>query len=68
MMDKPSDVRVRAAKAGADVQKKLTADEVISLRAERERGAKYVDLVEKYGISKSTVSFIVNRKTYADIR
>lgn len=55
-LDKDPEVR-RAVSAGA--ARKLTDDQVRQLREERARGTKYADLAQKYGIQKSTVSYIV---------
>lgn len=65
MMDIPERARRRKAKWAASFVRKLTAGQVRELRAFREKGATLVELAEKYGLAKSTVSYIVNRKTYA---
>lgn len=69
MMDKKPEVRFRAAKNAARVLRKLTDEEVISLRKDRELGLRYIDLMGKYHInSKSTIAYIVNRQTYSEIK
>jgi hypothetical protein len=68
-LDKPAIVRKRAARIGClaavKVTRKLTPEEAESLRADRSNGSSYKELMSKYGLAKSTVSYIVNRKTYA---
>ena len=63
-MDIPEELRLEKARNAARVLRKLTEDEVKQLRSDREEGFKYSELCDKYGISKSAVSYIVNRKTY----
>jgi hypothetical protein len=65
-MDKKPEVRKRAAKIAASKQKKLTETEVVELKTLRKQGWKYADLMVKFGLAKSTVSYIVNDKTYQD--
>jgi hypothetical protein len=60
-MDKPDEIRKTVARNAA---RKLTEEQVCQLRKDRESGMKYDALVQKYGIRKSTVSYIVNGKTY----
>lgn len=67
MLDRPIEDRLAHALKGSAAQKKLTAEQVKQLRADRCSGMKYAELMSKYGIGKSTVSYIVNRKTYATI-
>ena len=62
--DIPKEVRAARAEKGAAVLRKLTDEQVTELRELREAGATYTELMAKYGISKSTVSYIVNGKTY----
>lgn len=59
-------VRRRARKA-ARSQRKLSDEQVAQLVRDRASGAKYSELCRKYRISKSTVSYILNQKTYADV-
>lgn len=65
-MDKPKEVRLRSAKVAASYQRKLSDSEVHSLRRDRSNGFTYKMLCEKYGLAKSTVSYIVRSITYAD--
>jgi hypothetical protein len=65
--DKSPETRKRFAEAGAAALRSLSTDQVIQLRKDRVAGYKYKDLVRKYGIAKSTVSYIVNRKTYSGV-
>jgi hypothetical protein len=65
-MDRPKEERVRSGRIAAKAQRKLSEEEVQELRQDREEGYTYKELKEKYGIrSSSTISYIVNRKTYA---
>jgi len=43
---------------------KLTAEKAQAIRAEREQGAKQQDLARKYGVSRSLISLVVNRKNW----
>lgn len=44
--------------------RKLSLEQVHALRHLRECGASYKELMVKFDLSKSTVSYIVNKKTY----
>jgi hypothetical protein len=46
--------------------KKISKELADLIRFERSCGLKYKDLVEKYKLCKSTISYIVNRKTWID--
>ncbi len=45
-------------------QRKLTDEQVTDLRARADTGETYVSLASRFGVSKSTVYYIVNRQTY----
>lgn len=64
MHDRPAEVRKAHALHAATKLRKLTEDEVRQLRQDRRDGLSYRELMTKYGLAKSTVSYIVNRKTY----
>jgi len=64
MQDIPAKIRVQKARKAAASKRKLTEQQVAQLRKDREEGATYPQLMSKYGIAKSTVSYIVNKKTY----
>lgn len=64
--DKPLSVRLFVSNSGAQVLRKLTNIEIKEMRLKREHGASYKELMDKYGIAKSTVSYIINKKTYRD--
>lgn len=67
MMDmRAVDRRAKAQKA-ANARRKLSDDEVRSLRQDRADGYTYDQLCQRYGISKSTISYVVNRKTYTNV-
>jgi len=63
-MDKDPEVRKAAAKKAAAVLRKLTDVQVDQLRNDRLEGATYKELAVKYRLANSTISYIVNRKTY----
>ena len=64
MMDKSPEARKWLAMIGAKAQRKLSEEEVQQLRRDRDAGSLYSELMAKYGIAKSTVSYIVNKHTY----
>ncbi len=64
MLDRSEDSRREHAKKGAKVLRKLSDQQVVTLRADRARGLTLNQLCDLYGLSKSTVSYIVNGKTY----
>lgn len=64
MMDKTPEVRQSAALAGSRVRRKLTWEEMEQLRQEHKAGDSYRVLCARYSLAKSTVSYIVNNKTY----
>jgi hypothetical protein len=57
-------LRVLYAVNAASKLRSLTDGEVASLRAERACGASLKDICAKYGIARSTASYIYNRRTY----
>ena len=59
--DKPKATRL---KQGREAATKLSDEQVTQLRVERDAGATLKILCSKYGLGKSTVSYIVNRRTY----
>lgn len=63
-LDIPEDKRREITEAAAQVSRKLTTAEVVALRQERQDGKSFSFLCKKYGLAKSTVSYIVNNKTY----
>ena len=66
-MDKDPETRVRSARIAAAKQRKLSDADIGNLILDRKNGMTYAEIIEKYGIAKSTVSYIVNRKTYSDL-
>ena len=64
MLDNPKEDRLKYALNAAKKKRKLTPDRLAELRTDRRDGFSYRELAEKYNIVKSTVSFIVNGKTY----
>ena len=65
MMDKPPEERKRIARIAALAQRKLSEGEAQQLRNDHVAGLSYRQLMKKYGIAKSTVSYIVNKRTYS---
>jgi len=65
-LDKPIYVRRSAALRGARTLRALSFQEAEQLRKDRKAGFSHKELMKKYGIAKSTVSGIVNNKTYLE--
>ncbi len=64
-LDKPPEYRVSNALNAAKSTRKMTKSALRQLKADRyKRGMKYSELSVKYGIVKSTISYILNSKTY----
>ena len=63
-LDRKKSDRIKHAKKAATKIRKLSHDEAEQLRLDRKNGLTYSELVIKYNIAKSTVSYIVNKKTY----
>ncbi len=59
LMDQPAAVRVRRAKHASVSLRKLSDKQVSEMRSDRAKGALYRELCAEYGVSKSTVSYIV---------
>lgn len=57
-------MRQRVAVSGAEATRKLSDEQVIMMRLERKNGASYKELSDKYRVAKSTISYIINKKTY----
>lgn len=64
IMDRPPEERRAHAQKAANAQKKLSKERLEELRADRASGMIYKDLCKKYGIAQSTLSYILNGKTY----
>jgi len=63
-LDREYVVRVKHARKAAKVNRKLSDKEVENLRLDRKEGMTYKQIMVKYNIAKSTVSYIVNNITY----
>lgn len=60
MLDIPKEKRIQKS---ANANKKYSDDLVLEIKADRERGMSYKDLMEKYHISsKGTISNIINKR------
>lgn len=64
MLDIPQEERVEHALKAARVKRKLNWEDMEQLRKDRENGDTLKVLSSRYKIAKSTVSYIVNNKTY----
>jgi len=62
--DKSELNRTEHALKGSRSQRKLSWEQMEQLRQDRTDGATYKVLCERYEVAKSTVSYIVNNKTY----
>jgi hypothetical protein len=62
--DRPCEERELLSRIAAAYARKLTDKQAEQLRADKRNGMSHKSLAAKYGISKSTVSYIVNRKHY----
>jgi hypothetical protein len=63
-MDKDPETRKKVAKIAASKRRKLTKNQLEALRKDRSSGMNYKQLSQKYGIQKSTISYILNGATY----
>lgn len=63
-LDKPQEIRTQLAINAASKLRKLTKEQSEKLREDRSSGFSYEELANKYDISKSTVSYVCNNKTY----
>lgn len=68
MMDISEEKRIARAYIAAKKLRKLSEEEVVQLREDRKNGLTYKDLMVKYHIAKGTVSYIVNRRTYDNVK
>lgn len=67
MMDQTREVRVAKARRAASFQRKLSVDSVVELRRCVANGTTITAAAKSLGLSKGTVSMIVNRITYKDV-
>lgn len=56
--------RQTLADSGGKSRRKLSESQVVNLKRDRKSGYTYRQLCDKYGIAKSTISYIINNKTY----
>lgn len=64
MMDSPEHIRIAKAHKGAAKVKRFTNAQAEEIRRLRDKGYKYLELCRIFNCAKSTISEIVNRKTY----
>jgi hypothetical protein len=62
--DRSKEDRIISAINGAEKVRKLTREQWLLFCEDRRNGFTYKQLMAKYGLAKSTVSYIVNNKTY----
>ena len=67
IMDLPPEIRRRGGVARGRLSRKLSEEQVAELRKLRNDGYSIRRLCKKFGLAISTVSYIINRKTYADL-
>lgn len=67
MMDLPEEFRIKRAKRAASFLRALTDDQVREIRRLSAAGVTYNTLVEQFGVAKGTISYVVNRRMYADV-
>ena len=61
-MDNPPEERMKCAIAASKAYNKYKKEFVEKIRKEHSDGATYAEIIRKYGIPKSSVSFIINNK------
>ena len=61
MMDIPKEARIQHAQKGGNAVRRFTAEEVVQIRLEHAAGDSYNKLAEKWGVGKSTLSFILSK-------
>jgi hypothetical protein len=66
--DHPEEYLVAQAKHAASFRRALTTEQAQQLVDDRAAGATYKELMAKYGVAKSTVSYIVNGRMYPELR
>ena len=65
MMDIPKNSRIKKARLASSKLRRFTEGEVAELRKLNKHGISYNKLSKAYKVCKSTLSYIVNGKTYA---
>ena len=64
--DVPLEIRMKVAKLGGRCRRCLSDLQLMQFRVDRENGLSLKRLAIKFGIAKSTASYIVNRRTYRE--
>jgi hypothetical protein len=67
MLDVEPSARLASSQAASNVVRALTDEEVRELRRLRAEGARYSDLMLRFGICKASVSYVVNKRTYSRV-
>jgi len=65
--DLPEEEILRVNKIAAKARRRLSEDEVKIIKIRHEAGDSYKKLIADYGIAKSTLSYIINNKTYSGV-
>ncbi len=65
--DIPASERLRLGKLAAKARRKFTDAEIVAIRTRHNDGISYKYLMEEYNSAKSTLSYIINSKTYVDV-
>lgn len=63
-MDQPPEIRRRTALKAASMLRKFSSTEIAEIRKLRGQGLTLISIADMYGVVKSTISYIVNRRTY----
>lgn len=66
-MDRPESTRTKHAKVAAGASRRWTTEQVRELRRRYFNGTRAKLLVAEEGVSKGTMSMMLNRKTYRDV-
>jgi len=65
--DVPQETRLRRGQHAANYKRKFSDEEILEIRKLKDDGMSLNALVRQFGVSKSTMSYIVNRKTYNNV-
>ena len=65
--DRPQKERIEHSKKAADKQKRFNLNEINIIKQKNSQGITSISLAKEYGVAKSTMSYILNNKTYRDV-
>lgn len=63
-LDRIPEERMRAAEHAAKQRRRFGVEQIIEMRQLRAAGASYKVLMRRYGVCKSFLSYVINRRTY----